>query len=286
MTKMEQKEPLKLFTVQSGWGVPFASAAPFPLKVETWLRMTGLRYEIVIENNPGKGPKKKTPWIVDGDVRMGDSELIIAYLKEKYGVDPDAGSSPEDRALATAWSRTFEEHYHQAYEHQLYFGRGGDERLTEMLSWMPAPMRPLIRIVFMSKLTKQLHARGLTRHGADAVIAMGKADLDAASAFLGDGRFFLGDEPRTIDACVFGFLGVSIYVAGDNPLFRHAASLDNLRAYSERMRARFFPETLSGSSRTARTASARASTQAASAGHDGSERSGASSGHRESQARS
>ena len=73
---------------------------------------------------------------------------------------------------------------------------------------------------------------------------MGKADLDAASTFLGDKPYFLGDEPATIDATVFGFLGVSAYVEGDNPLFNHAASLDNLMAYCERMRARYFPETL------------------------------------------
>ena len=50
-------------------------------------------------------------------------------------------------------------------------------------------------------------------------------------------------EPRkTLRA--FGFLGVTIYVEGDNPLYRHAASLPNLVAYTERMRARYFPETL------------------------------------------
>jgi glutathione S-transferase len=62
--------------------------------------------------------------------------------------------------------------------------------------------------------------------------------------FLGDRPYFLGNEPSGIDACVFGFLGVTIYVEGDNPLFRHAASLPNLVAYTERMRARYFPETL------------------------------------------
>ena len=83
-------QPIRLFAFGSGWGIPFPTAAPFPLKLATWLRMTGLDHEIVVENNPGKGPKKKSPWIEDGEVRMGDSELIIRYLGEKYGVDPDA----------------------------------------------------------------------------------------------------------------------------------------------------------------------------------------------------
>jgi glutathione S-transferase len=241
--------PIKLCVVGSGWGVPFASAAPFPLKLETWLRISNIPYELAIENDPGKGPKKKTPWIVDGDRRMGDSELIIQYLKDKYAVDPDKGMSASDAALSTAWHRVFEEHYHQAFEHQLFFGHGGDARLTEMLSVLPAMMRPLVRVVFTTKLQRQLYARGLGRHDEDTIVAMGKADLDAASAFLGEKRFFLGSEPRAIDACAFGFLATSMYVEGDNPLFRHAGSLANLRSYVERMRAHFFAETLASSTK-------------------------------------
>ena len=88
----KQTEPIKLFMVSTGWGVPFSSSAPFPLKLETWLRMTGLDYEAVIENNIGKGPKKKTPWIEYGELRMGDSELIIEHLRTKFGEESRHGS--------------------------------------------------------------------------------------------------------------------------------------------------------------------------------------------------
>lgn len=230
--------------VGTGWGVPFATSAPFPLKLQTWLRMAGIDHEVVIENNAGKGPKKKTPWIEQGNLRMGDSQLIIERLSREHDVDLDAHLSPLDRAHALAFRRTFEEHYHQSFEHELFFGRGGPERLAEFASTLPPVVRSIVPRVFCSALRKQLHARGVCRHSHEQIVAMGKADLDAASAFLGDKKFFLGDEPSNIDACVFGFLGVSIYVEGDNPLFNYAASLENLFAYSERMRARYFPETI------------------------------------------
>jgi glutathione S-transferase len=235
---------LKLFMVGSTWGVPFASAAPFPLKLEAWLRMNGLAYEAVIENDVRKGPKGKTPWIEDGALRMGDSELIISHLRQKHALDPDARLSATDRALAVAWHRTFEEHYHQAFEHQLFLGRGGAERIASFARTMPPIIRTIAPPIFLSGLRKQLHARGLGRHDEPEIIAMGKADLDAASAFLADKPYFLGHEPATVDACAFGFLATSVYVSGDNPLFAHAASLRNLVDYCERMRARYFPETL------------------------------------------
>ena len=244
MATTKPQQPIRLFAYGSGWGVPFPTAAPFPLKLAAWLRMTGLPNQIVVENNSGKGPKKKSPWIEDGSVRMGDTELIIRYLKAKYGVDPDARLSAADRASSLAWHRTFEEHYHQAFEHQLFFGRGGDDRFRQLVSTMPPVVRAILPPMIRSQFRKQLYARGLGRHDEKDIIAMGAADLDAASTFLGDRPYFLSDEPTDLDACAFGFLGVTVYVEGDNPLYRHAASLPNLVAFTERMRARYFPETL------------------------------------------
>jgi len=66
-------EPTRLFAFGTGWGVPFATAAPFPLKLATWLRMAGAAFEFVVANDPGKGPKGKSPWIEYDGVRMGDS---------------------------------------------------------------------------------------------------------------------------------------------------------------------------------------------------------------------
>ena len=235
---------IQLFVLGSGWGLPFCSSAPFPLKLATWMRMAEVPFDVVVENNLGKGPKGKSPWIEHGSVRMGDSALIIEHLQRTFGVDLDARLDAGQRALAMAVQRMLEEHYHQCFEHQLFFGLGGEERLQEFAASMPIPLRWIVPMVLKRAFKKQLHARGMGRHSEDVIIAQGKADLDALSQLLGDKPYFLGDQPSSIDACVFGFLGVSLYVAGDNPLYRYGASLDNLMRYCERMRARYFPETL------------------------------------------
>lgn len=235
---------IQLFVAGSGWGVPFATAAPFPLKLETWLRMAEVPYELVIENNAGRGPKNKTPWIVDGGVRMGDSELIIEHLGRRRGIDLDAHLTVLERAQALAWRRTFEEHYHQIYEHELFLGAGGDTRLREYARGLPPLLRPIFPVVLRTSLRRQLYARGIGRHTSREIIAMGQADLDAANSFLEGKRFFFGDEPSSVDATAFGFLAASVYVEGDNPLFSYAASLDHLVAYCQQMRTRFYPETL------------------------------------------
>ena len=213
---------------------------PFEVK---WVRMAGLRYEVVIENNSGKGPKKKSPWIIDGDVCMGDSELIIEYLRSKYQVDPDAHLTKGERALSLAWLRLLEEHYHQPFEWALLLGDGSAQRLKAIADGLPFPMGMLFPRVFPPILRKQLYARGVGRHSPEDIVKMGKADLDALSEFLGSKPYFLGDKPATLDASAFGFLSVSIWALGSSVLFEHARSLPNLVAYCERMRDRYYKKT-------------------------------------------
>jgi glutathione S-transferase len=236
---------IRLFAFGTGWGVPFATAAPFPLKLATWLRMAEIPFEFVVANDPSKGPKGKSPWIEYGAVRMGDSTLIIEHLQERFGINLDTHLDARQRALALSVQRMLEEHYHQCFEHQLFFGRGEGARLHELAATMPISLRWLVPTVLKRAFGKQLHARGMGRHSEDVIIEQGKSDLDALAELLGDQPYLLGDRPASIDACVFGFLGVSLYVAGDNPLYQYGASLENLMRYCERMRARYFPETLS-----------------------------------------
>jgi len=241
----QDTDTIRLFAFGSGWGVPFDTAAPFPLKLDAWLRMAGIPFEFVIANDPNKGPKGKSPWIEHGDVRMGDSSLIIEYLEQIFDIDLDAHLNDEQRALAVVTQRMLEEHYHQCFEHQLFFGKGGEERLQELANTMPIPVRWLLPTVLKRTFTTQLYARGMGRHSEDIIIAQGKSDLDALSEILGEQAYFFGDKPSSIDACVFGFIGVSLYVEGDNPLYQYGASIENLMRYCERMRARYYPETMS-----------------------------------------
>lgn len=241
---MSTPAPLRLFAYDTGWGVPFESAAPFPMKLATWLRMADIPYAFVVENRADKGPKGKAPWIEQGDLRMGDSSLIIAHLSEAHGVDLDADLTDAQRAVGTAVQRMLEEHYHQCFEHQLFFGDGADRRIAAFAESVPLLIRGVFPALLRRAFRTQLHARGMGRHPESVIIEQGCADLDALAELIGDGPFLFGDRPTTFDACAFGFLSVTVYVDGANPLFRHAADAPRLTAYCERIRARWFPETL------------------------------------------
>ncbi|HJM48751.1 MAG TPA: glutathione S-transferase N-terminal domain-containing protein [Alphaproteobacteria bacterium] len=91
---------IKLYQFPPGWGLP--SYSPFCLKLETWLRLTALPYEVVDEPDPRKGPKAKLPYIDDGGTVLGDSGLIIDYISRP---STPSTSMPTWSRAGAAWPR-------------------------------------------------------------------------------------------------------------------------------------------------------------------------------------
>jgi glutathione S-transferase len=230
---------IRVFTFSPDWGLP--SAGPFAIKLLAWLELAGIPYEQVIEDNPRKGPKKKNPWIeLDGE-RIGDSEVIIEVLSRRYKVDVDEGLAPEQRAVGHAWRRTFEEHFHQVLEWELFQHPAGQAYMrAAMTSKMPPVVGPVVFSMLKSHFGKQLHARGIARHPPDVIEAKGRADIDALAAFLGDRPFLLGDRPGTADAAVFGQLAPMVSWPMTTPVASYARSVKSIADYCERMREACF----------------------------------------------
>ena len=67
-----------LYTFPPAFGL--RNVSPFCLRVEMALNYLNVPFEIVLEHNPGKGPKGKLPYIVDSGKIIGDSELIYHHL--------------------------------------------------------------------------------------------------------------------------------------------------------------------------------------------------------------
>jgi len=80
--------PIKLFQFPRMFGIP--NLSPFCCKLETWLRITRVPYEVVDTPDPRKGPKGKLPFIEDAGMRIADSSRIVDHLVKTREVDPDA----------------------------------------------------------------------------------------------------------------------------------------------------------------------------------------------------
>ncbi|XP_014676712.1 PREDICTED: failed axon connections homolog [Priapulus caudatus] len=83
------------------------SLSPFPLKLETYLRMAGIPY--INEHSMEMSSKGKTPWMTYNGLDIADSEFCIGYLTEKLGTDMSKNLTPEEKAIAHAFQKMTEE---------------------------------------------------------------------------------------------------------------------------------------------------------------------------------
>lgn len=240
MTSVTGLDPITVYSFGPAWGIPVPTASPFGLKVLTWMHLYDIPYVMKVENNPGKGPKKKCPWALIDGVTVGDSEAILDTLKARSGRDLDATLTPAQRATALGIRRMLDEHYHQVWEHQLFIDDAGWVRSKEFFDQLPPGVRVLVRNLARGAMRKQLYARGIGRHSAPEIVRRGIADIDAVAALLGDQPYIFGEQPTDIDATVFAFLALTYYVPSPSPLWSHVRSLPRLVAYCDRFVARYF----------------------------------------------
>src|SRR5262245_37588342 len=98
---------LVVYHLPGAWGLPTVS--PFCLKLDAFLRITGIPHKAVTAPTPFGGPKGKAPWIEHEGKKIGDSGFIIDYLRTRFNVDPEKGLSAAERATGHALRRLIEE---------------------------------------------------------------------------------------------------------------------------------------------------------------------------------
>jgi glutathione S-transferase len=232
--------PIKLFQFPRLLSVP--NLSPFCCKLETWLRITGIPYEVVDMPMPRKAPKGKVPFIEDARQRIGDSSLIIDHLKKTRRIDPDAHLDSAQRATAVLVQRTLEEHYAFVVLYTHFVREAGWWHTRVTFDKVPAPIRSLIARMVRGRMRKILWVQGVSRHSDADIIEAGIDDWRAVVAVMSSGPFFFGEEPTSIDATVFGALATTIFTPIESPIRDFLRSQPACLAYAERMRMRFFPE--------------------------------------------
>ena len=233
---------IELYQFPPMWGLP--NFSPFCLKLETWLRMANLPYQAPKCGIPlGKAPKHKLPYIVDRGQSIGDSSLIIDYLKATYGDTLDNSLSPQQLAVSAAFLRLIEENLYWP----VLYSRWLDPRNRQIIARkvfgrLPPLIRNLVPLLVRRKMRRDMLGQGIGRHGEAEMYAIGCRDLDAVALFLDDKPFFWGETPTSIDAVVFGFIANLLWAPIDNPIKAHAARYPQLDAYCRRMWDRYYPE--------------------------------------------
>ncbi|RDI37157.1 glutathione S-transferase family protein [Aquicella lusitana] len=232
---------ITLYQFPSVWGLP--NASPFCLKVETYLRMFKIPYEVKLVMNSSKAPKAKLPFIKINDELIADSELIIDYLVNRFG-DPSSNDlNSEQKALAVLLDNTFSERLLWIMVYLRWQDENGWSHLRHsFFTKLPSLAKMIVPNMVRNKVKKALYLQGMGRHSYAEILHMGNKTLDAIAATLAEKKYFLGDKITRIDATAFSFLANIAWLPYEDALKKHLHTNKNLLIYCDRIWDTFYSE--------------------------------------------
>lgn len=220
--------------------------SPFGLKLETWLRMVKQPYDVSWSFTT-LGPKGKVPFVTLEGKPIGDSELVIQELAARTDQDLDRNLSMAERARGTVIRRLLEEHLYFI----IVYSRWQDPEVwpafsKRVFSGVPFPIRALIKSKGSKAVRSTIRAQGISRHTPDEIYSKAVRDLECLAVTLGTKPYLHGDTPSVTDASLYGHLANIYYQPDEGQLQRELRQFDNLIAYTQRLKADYFPNSALG----------------------------------------
>jgi len=187
--------------------------SPFALKLETWLRLSNIKYENVfsMKFHPKTG---LIPYIELNGESYSDSNIIIEKLKKEFDVCVDEELSLEELAMSHAATSMVENYLSQTGFHYRYgYNMPRFVEVLELAEYYNNPKAVKFWTRFQPYATKlRNHFSGLGREENVTVWALAAKDLTALSSWLGDKAYFHGARPSTMDCMVFAHLAQFLYI--------------------------------------------------------------------------
>lgn len=231
------------------------SMSPYCLKVETWLRLAGLKYENIDHKLKLRSKKGQLPFVEVNGEEIADSTIIIKELGQRYEKDLDTALTQEQRNIAHAMISMLENHLNWVLlfwrsknpEHMI---KGYKVNLQHALgSRLPnALLNFFFKFQYGRKYlqgSKKVKAQGLGVHKPEEIEEFGKQDLKVLSELLADKPFFFGDEPTILDCVAFSVLA-QIHFISDEVKYTLKEFMQencpNLVGHVSRIKERCFPD--------------------------------------------
>ncbi len=229
---------ITLFQFPRMWNVD--NPSPFCMKIETYLRLAQIPYQVKVIHNPSKAPKKKLPFIKDADgVVVADSQFIIKHLVQKYGDKLDAGLLATEQARMHAIRCFLERQFQLAIIYQRWVDDDFWPQTREAIfGKMPPVVMQIVSALVRKRITSVVRAAGWNHHSKDEVYSIVAEDLRVAAEILGEKPYFMGDKPTSIDAVAYAIFANMIRIPVSHRLQDLAKRHKNIVDYVDRMEAK------------------------------------------------
>lgn len=235
---------IKLYSFGSSFGV--MDPSPFVVKVDAFMKMAALPFEVIASTNNLKiAPKGKLPFIVDNNESdentIADSQAILEYLTDKYQVLLDEHLSSEQKAQAYLFTKSLDENLYWCLVYSRWILEGTWQRVNKtFFGALPFPLRLFIPSLIRKSVKKNLHGQGTGRHSKAEILAISDKSFAALSTLLGDQMYFFNNKESSFDAIVYSILCQFISVDCTNEFNDKARSYPNLVQFCQRIEQAYY----------------------------------------------
>jgi len=200
------------------------SISPFCLKVESWLKLHGIKYENVDHKIKLRSKRGMLPFIELNGEEIADSNTIIETLSKKFEKSMPAELTAEQKQVQHAMISMVENHFNWTMVQ--WRSRDIDSMVkgykmdlaAAIGSKLPASLLNFyFKHTFLRKGLKKVKAQGFGASSNEEMEQMGKDDMKVCSDMLGDKEFMFGDEPSLLDLTVYSHMAPVLFIDKEFP---------------------------------------------------------------------
>lgn len=205
------------------------------MKLEGYLKLSGLPYQTKDQNDPRKGPKKKLPYVKIEKQVMGDSEHVYEYLHANHLIDLDAHLDDLTKSIHHGLRVMCDEGLYFVLLYSRWMDEENWDTVREsMFASIPKILRPVITKQIRKKIQGDLIAQGTGLHNSGEIYAVGEQHINALGHYLGDNQWFGGDTPAKLDVVAVSYLANIAKPPIRSPLQVTLKKWPNLMAFTDR----------------------------------------------------
>ncbi|KAJ8310452.1 hypothetical protein KUTeg_012317 [Tegillarca granosa] len=168
--------------------------SPYAMKLETWLRINNIPYEIV--DFFGMSSKGQSPFILFNGEEIPDSHFIIEFLSQYFNIDSELNKKEE------ATSRAFQLMIENHTKWTIFWYQFVDHGEDEYSHYLRIPGNFLFRWYLLRSIFKNVRKAawyvGIGRHSNEEIYKLSSEDILAISDFLGENEYMMGDKPTLV----------------------------------------------------------------------------------------
>ncbi len=224
-----------------GKAIGVEDPSPFVLKVQSYLKMAAIEYELKsgIESYK-KSPRALLPFIEDGEKIIADSYFIIEYLKKNY-VDLDHHLSDRQKASLCFMQQALDTTLYEIFLSTRWQGENWPKIKEVFFKRLPIPsfMQSLIASKSQKKVLQRLNYR-INKYSYDELLHIADDIFRSLSTTLGGDHYMYNNQVSTADALCFAYLAQFILCDIKSPFSEKAEYYENLVAYCHHIQNQFF----------------------------------------------